>query len=145
MAGFVATASTDIDAAPDVVWHVLTSPEEVKKYMFGTTVESDWTPGSSIVWRGEYEGKPYEDKGEVIACEPRRRLEVTHFSPLSGQDDLPENYHRLTYSLETSGRGGTRLVLTQDGNSSQDEADHARSNWEQMLAGLKKVAEERKA
>jgi uncharacterized protein YndB with AHSA1/START domain len=141
MTGFVATASTDIDAAPDVVWRVLTSPEEVKKYMFGTTVESDWTPGSSIVWRGEYEGKPYEDKGEVIACEPQRRLEVTHFSPLSGQDDLPENYHRLTYALEPVDVG-TRLVLTQDGNGSQDEADHAQANWEQMLAGLKRVAEE---
>jgi|SRR3954453_12113880 len=141
MAGFVATASTDIDAAPDVVWHVLTSPEEVKKYMFGTDLETDWTPGSSIRWKGEYKGKPYEDKGEVIAFEPERRLEVTHFSPLSGQDDAPENYHRLTYALEASG-AGTRLSLTQDGNGSQDEADHARATWEQMLTALKRVAEE---
>ena len=143
MAGIVATASTDIHAAPDVVWHVLTSPEEVKKYMFGTTVESDWKPGGSIVWKGEYEGRPYEDKGEVIAYDPGRRLEVTHFSPLSGQDDVPENYHRLTYVLEAAGVG-TRLVLTQDGNGSEDEADHARANWEQMLAALKKIAEEQK-
>src|SRR3954468_21279362 len=133
MAGFVATAAIDIGASPDVVWHVLTSPEQVKKYMFGTALETDWKPGSSISWKGEYEGKPYEDKGEVVTCDPERRLEVTHFSPLSGQEDVPENYHRLTYTLETAGVG-TRLTLTQDGNGSQDEADHAQVNWEQMLA-----------
>lgn len=46
MAGFTATATTDIDAPPDVVWSTLTDPEAIKSFMFGATVETDWEPGT---------------------------------------------------------------------------------------------------
>jgi uncharacterized protein YndB with AHSA1/START domain len=140
MAGFVATATIEIDAPPEVVWRTLTDPGAIKRFMFGATVETNWQPGSPIVWKGEYGGKSYVDKGEVVAVDPPRRLEVTHFSPLSGQDDVPDNYHTLTYILEISD-GGTRLTLTQDNNESQEAADHSQANWEQMLSGVKTVAE----
>jgi hypothetical protein len=42
--------------------------------MFGSEVTTDWKPGSPITWKGEFEGRAYEDKGEVIAVEPGRRL-----------------------------------------------------------------------
>ena len=70
MSGHVATAETEIDASPDDVWAALTEPKLIEKYMFGAHVETDWQPGSPIVWRGEYDGKPYEDKGEIVAVEP---------------------------------------------------------------------------
>jgi uncharacterized protein YndB with AHSA1/START domain len=140
MSGIVATAQTDIAASPTRVWAALTDPEQIKKYMFGSQVETDWQPGSPIVWKGEYEGKPYEDKGEVVRFEPEHQLEVTHFSPLSGQEDKPENYHTLTYELEPRG-DGTHLSLSQDHNASEEEAEHSRANWETMLASLKDVTE----
>ena len=92
------------------------------------------------MWKGEYEGKKYEDKGEIVEVEPERRLKVTHFSPLSGQDDNPENYHTVLYELERDGER-TRVSLTQDNNSSEEAAEHSRANWEKMLAGLKEVVE----
>jgi hypothetical protein len=102
--------------------------------MFGTDVETDRTVGGSIVWRGEWEGRPYEDKGEV-EVEPPRRLRVTHYSPLTGQPDIPENYHTVTYDL-TEHEGATRLRLSQDNNPSQAAAEHSRANWELMLRTL---------
>ena len=51
--------------------------------MFGSKVVTDWVEGSPIVWKGEYEGKTYEDKGEVLEIEPERRLKVSHPSPRS--------------------------------------------------------------
>ena len=142
MADHVATAESEIDAPPSQVWAALTDPEQIRKYMFGSQVETDWRPGSPIVWKGEYEGKRYEDKGQVLEFEPERRLKVTHFSPLSGQEDVPENYHTLVYELEEHGKK-TRVSLSQDNNPTEEAAEHSRANWEQMLSDLKQVVESR--
>jgi uncharacterized protein YndB with AHSA1/START domain len=109
MADHVATAESEIDAPPSQVWAALTDPEQIKKYMFGSEVETDWRPGSPIVWKGEYEGKQYEDKGEILEFEPERRLKVTHFSPLSGQEDVPRTTTRsCTSSRNTAQRRAFR-------------------------------------
>lgn len=140
MPDHVATAEIEIDAPPADVWSALTDPELIEQYMFGSKVVTDWKQGSPIVWKGEYEGKKYEDKGEVVEIEPRRRLKVTHFSPLSGEEDAPENYHTLLYELDERGET-THVSLSQDNNSSEEAADHSRENWEKMLQGLKQVVE----
>ena len=140
MAGYVATAECEIDAPPEEVWQALTDPETIREFMFGSVVETDWQPGSPITWKGEFEGKQYEDKGEVIAVEAPRTLQVTHFSPLSGQEDKPENYHRVRYELRNQG-DRTLVRLTQDNSGSPEEAEHSGANWQSMLDGLKKVVE----
>jgi uncharacterized protein YndB with AHSA1/START domain len=141
MSGHVATAQCEIDAPPEKVWRALTDPQLIKKYMFGSEVRTDWKPGSPITWQGEFEGRKYTDKGEIIAVEHGRRLEVTHFSPLTGQEDRPENYHRVSYELQQTD-GGTSVRLTQDNSSSAEEAEHSAATWQMMLDGLKKVAEQ---
>ena len=140
MTSHIATAETEIDAPADRVWKALTDADEIEKYMFGSRVDTDWRPGSPITWKGEYEGKAYEDKGEVLEVVPERRLKMTHFSPLSGDDDVPENYHTLTYELEGHD-GHTHVSLSQDNNASPEAAEHSRANWEKMLSGLKATVE----
>ena len=140
MADYVATAGTEIGASPAQVWAALTDPKLIKKYMFGSLVETDWQQGSSIVWKGEYEGKTYQDKGEILEIETERRLKVSHFSPLSGQEDVPDNYHTLLYELKQNG-DKTHISLSQDKNASEEEAERAKGNWEMMLGGLKEVVE----
>jgi uncharacterized protein YndB with AHSA1/START domain len=136
MTGIVATAEIHIDAEPERVWKTLTEPASVKEWMFGTDLETDWKVGGPIVWKGQYEGKSYEDKGEVLVFDAPRRLSVSHFSPMSGQDDKPENYHTLVYTLTPIDRG-THIELTQDNNGSEEEAQHSTANWEQALRGIK--------
>jgi uncharacterized protein YndB with AHSA1/START domain len=140
MTGRVATAETDIHAPRSKVWRALTDPDQIRKYMFGSTVETDWKPGSRITWKGEYDGKRYEDKGEILEVVEERRLKVSHFSPLSGEEDAPENYHTLLYELEEDD-GTTHVSLSQDNNPSEEAAEHSRANWEKMLSGLKQVVE----
>jgi uncharacterized protein YndB with AHSA1/START domain len=140
MADHVATAETEISAAPAQVWDVLTDPEQVKKFMFGAEVKTDWQKGSRITWQGVYEGKEYEDKGEILEVDPGRLLKVTHYSPLSGQPDVPESYHTLTYELTDRGTT-THLSLSQDNNASEEEAEHSRGMWEMLVGGVKEAAE----
>jgi uncharacterized protein YndB with AHSA1/START domain len=140
MTGYTAKADTEISASADQVWAALTDPDQIKEYMFGSQVETDWKPGSQIRWKGEFEGKSYEDKGEVLEVEPGRRLKVTHFSPLTGQDDVPENYHTVTYELAEHD-GHTHVSLSQDNAGSEQEAEHSSATWQQMLDGLKKQVE----
>jgi uncharacterized protein YndB with AHSA1/START domain len=141
MADHVAVAEIAIEATPDRVWEALTDPGQIQRYMFGSKVETDWKPGSPIIWKGEYDGKRYEDHGEIVDVVPGSRLELTHFSPLGGAEDVPENYHRIVYELEADG-AGTRVRLTQDNNSTAEQAEQFKRNWQQMLSGLKDVVEQ---
>jgi uncharacterized protein YndB with AHSA1/START domain len=139
---FEARASILIAAGPVVVWRALVDPAEIKDYMFGATVESDWVEGGPIVWRGERQGAPYEDKGEILRLEPGRLLRYSHFSPLSGLPDEPENYHTVTVALTPDPRG-TLVTLAQDRIFTRDARDHAAGNWRTMLAALKDHVERR--
>lgn len=140
MANIIARAQIDIAAPAARVWNALTDPAVIARYFFGTTVLTDWQPGSPIVWQGEYQGRAYQDKGRILEAEPGRRLKVTHFSPGTGLPDVPENYHTITYEIDERG-GITHLSLSQDNNGDEAEAQRSAKNWEMMLAALKKTVE----
>lgn len=133
-----AHASVHVDATPETVWRALTEPEIVKQYFFGTTVESGWQLGDSISYRGEWEGKSYEDRGTVLEVEPPRLLVTSFFSPSSGLPDVPENRQKVSYEITATDSGST-VSITQDNNADADGAEHASANWQAVLDGLAKV------
>ncbi len=123
-----ATASTTIHAPASDVWDALVNPEKIKQYMFGTDVTSDFEVGSPITWKGEWKGKPYEDKGVIKRMTPGRLLEYTH------------NEH--TVVVELAGNDGTTSVnLRQDHNPNEQAKQESEKNWSMMLDGLKKLVE----
>jgi uncharacterized protein YndB with AHSA1/START domain len=67
-------------------------------------------------------------------------LKVTHYSPLSGLPDVPENYHVVSYVL-TETAGGTTLSITQENNRDQAEADESEKTWATILGNIKKLLE----
>ena len=138
--GTVARASTTIHAPAWAVWHALVTPDLIARYMFGTTVVSDWKEGSPITWKGEWKGRKYEDKGVILGFEPPRRLQYSHFSPLSGLPDRPESYHTVTIELSER-EDGTQVSLSQDNNPTDEAREHSEKNWQMMLDGLRKVLE----
>ena len=138
--GLVAKASISISTPADKVWNALTNPDVIRRYMFGTTVVSDWREGSPIVWKGAWQGTTYEDKGVILKLKPERLIQYSHFSPLSGKPDLPENYHTVTIELMTD-EAGTTVSLSQDNNETEQERKHSEQNWQMMLDELKKLLE----
>ena len=70
----ILSKSIDINAEPSEVWEVLTNPELIKEYLYGTETLTDWKPGSEIIFQGEYEGKNYKDKGVIRENIPGKLL-----------------------------------------------------------------------
>jgi uncharacterized protein YndB with AHSA1/START domain len=137
----VAKATATIAAPASEVWDALVNPAKIREYMFGTNVRSDWKEGSAITWKGEWQGKAYEDKGVILKLQPQRLLQYSHFSPLTGEPDVPENYHNVT--IELSGDGSsTDVTLTQNNNPTDEARKHSEKNWSMMLDGLKKLIEQ---
>jgi uncharacterized protein YndB with AHSA1/START domain len=137
----VAHASVVIKASAEEVWRALTEPAAIKQYMFGATVKSSWREGDPISWKGEWKGKSFEDKGAILRVEPNHLLQYTHYSPLSGAEDVPSNYHTVTITL-TSEDQGVWVALTQDKNENEQARKHSEKNWMMMLDGLKKYVEQ---
>ena len=137
----IARASIKINASTDKVWDALVNPQVIKQYMFGTQVVSDWKEGSQIVWKGEWQGKSYEDKGVILQLKPGHTIQYSHFSPLSGLPDKPENYHKVTIELSNSVTE-TLVSLSQDNNSTEQDREHSEQNWGMMLIAMKKLLED---
>ena len=135
-----------IEESPGQVWDALTDPKKIEDYYLGASVETHWQVGSPITWSGEWKGKSFVDKGEILAAEPEKRLSYSHWSPLAGTPDEPDSYHVIEIFLDPAD-GGTTVRLTQSNqNGEVTESDRQaraeyENNWKTMLEGLKRVVE----
>jgi uncharacterized protein YndB with AHSA1/START domain len=134
------SASIRIGAPPERVWIALTDPDEIERWFFGVRTETDWAPGSPIVHRGEWQGKPYVDKGEVVAFDPPTRLVHTHWSDLSGTPDAPEHYQEVTWTLDDRD-GATELTVSERNLPSEEAKGVSEQSWQTVLQNLKDLVE----
>ena len=129
-----------IDAPVQDVWDAITTPELIRQWFFGVETESDWQPGSPIVHRGEWQGKPYEDKGKILRIEPPRLLVHTHWSDVSGRPDSPENYEEVRWSM-TGKDGSTDLTVSERNIASEEAKAMSEQSWRTVLQNLKSLLE----
>jgi uncharacterized protein YndB with AHSA1/START domain len=132
--------SISINAPKSKVWMALIEPEQVKKYFFGTVLKSEWKVGSAITFSGEWEGKPYLDKGTILEIEMEKVLKYNYWSSFSGTEDKPENYATIGYSLEEK-NGETVVSILQDGIKTKEARDHSEQNWKMVMNNLKELLE----
>lgn len=132
----------EIGANCESVWKALTTPELIKQYLFGTETECDWNVGSPIFFRGEWQGKKYEDKGTILEIQKEQLLKYSYWSSMSGIPDLPENYMIVAFELAQKGIT-TILTLVQDGSKTEESKKHSEQNWGSVLDGLKKMLEKK--
>lgn len=123
-----------IAATPDQVWRALTESEFTKQYYYGSSVESDWKPGSPMLYRNP-------DGTVAIACEiveadAPRKLVHTFFFP--GTDESPS---RCTWSIEARGEA-TLLILTHDEFDGETSTYRSVAHgWVPILSGMKTLLE----
>jgi uncharacterized protein YndB with AHSA1/START domain len=133
MANHIATAEADVRAPIAEVWAALTDTTRLEQIMFRSTVETDWSVGSPIVYRGEWQGKPFEDRGIVLEVTEPTVIRVSHEAP--GSDET----HEVRYDLRELGPDATHVTLTQDHNESVEAAQHSAENWQAMLEALQRA------
>lgn len=131
---------THINSPASEVWEALTTPSIIKKYFFNTNAISDWKVGSPLTFRGEWEGKSYEDKGTILESVPNKLFKYSYWSSMSGIEYKPENYADITYELEENNEG-TDLTIIQENIPDEKMKDHSEQNWNKVLGNLKKVVE----
>jgi uncharacterized protein YndB with AHSA1/START domain len=132
--------SININASTAKVWEALTNPELIKIYFFGTECISEWKKGSPILYKGIYEGKAYEDKGNILDIETEKFIFYNYWSSFSGTEDIPENYSEIKYELLKK-EDETIFTIIQSGFKTQESYDHSSANWGYVMDGLKKLLE----
>ena len=134
------SVSMTIHAPVPEVWRALTTPEMIKQWFFGVDTETDWTPGSPIVHRGEYQGKPYVDKGKIVRFEPPELLVHTHWSDLSGAPDDPEHHQEVSWALMERD-GATELTISERNLPSEEAKAVSEESWKAAVESLKALLE----
>ena len=132
----------EINASVEKVWEALTKPEIIKQYFFGTNTFTDWKMGSSIIFRGEWEGKTYEDKGTILVVDKYKMIKYDYWSSMSGIEDKPENYVIITYHL-TQVDTKTKLVITQENIPDEKMKEHSEENWKKVMTDMKRLVEKK--
>jgi len=137
---FTASVSVTVHAPLAQVWQAITQPAIVKKYFFGTDLDTDWAAGSPLYFRGEWQGKRYEDRGTVLVFEPMKALAFDYWSSFSGTEDKPELRAIVRYELDETA-DGIRVTVKQSNVATQASADHSVENWCGVLDSMKRLLE----
>lgn len=153
-----ATMSTDefvytsyIKTTPEKLWQALTDPAFTKRY-WGATFETDWKPGSPMVW--EQFGWVGKDPEQVVLeSDPYRRLSYTwhtvdqafgeqfEFSPEDTAALMAEPRSKVTFEIEPLGEL-VKLTVVHDGFGPDSKMlAGVREGWPAILSSLKTLLE----
>ena len=130
-----------IRAPASKVWLALTVPELVKQWQYGSDLLTTWEPGSPIVFRSEWNGQIFEQKGTVLEFTPGLRLKYSLFFPSPGVQDIPENYFFMTYELTESDGLTSVLFRQEDPRPSPPDAPAGADEGPDVLSFLKELVE----
>jgi uncharacterized protein YndB with AHSA1/START domain len=137
----IITRSIQLNAGQNRVWEALTHPGMTKFYLFNCSISSEWQPGSTISFKGNYKGINIDRKGEILEIVPEQLLQYTifDFDRLRNKDS---NQIKVTYRL-TAKKDQTLLTITLD-NFDGDEAraEQVANTWDlEVFPKLKTLIE----
>ena len=137
----------EVDAPVTTLWKILTDNEFIPQYMFGCIAETDWKPGSPLLWKGAADGKLYV-KGIIVSIDAPHSLAYTIIDPNNSTiPDIPQNYLTVTYTLSPRGDHASTLEIVQGDYATvangQQRYDESAGAGNFILQSIKKLAESR--
>jgi uncharacterized protein YndB with AHSA1/START domain len=131
----------NILAPASKVWLALTVPDLVKQWQYGSDLLTSWEPGTPIIFRNEWNGQLFEQKGTVIEFTPESRLKYSLFVPRPDLQDIPEHYFFMTYELIESGEATSLLFRQEDPRPSPPNESSGGEEGPDVLSQLKELVE----
>ena len=131
----------DILAPARKVWLALTVPDLVRQWQYGSHLSTTWEPGTPIVFRNEWDGQVFEQKGTVIEFTPVSRLKYSLFVPRPDLQDIPEHHFFMTYELTESDEATSLLVRQEDPRPSPPGESPGGDEGPDVLSLLKELVE----
>jgi uncharacterized protein YndB with AHSA1/START domain len=142
-----------IRATPQAIWDAITTPEWTAKYGYRGSAEYDLRPG------GAYRGRATPAMvsmgmsevvidGEVVESDPPRKL-IQTYRFLFNEDMKAEGFTRLTWEIEPTQSGFSRLTVTHElegapmmaGMVASKFSEMGTGGWNWILSNLKTVLE----
>src|SRR5262245_65910386 len=137
MSGSKFVYATYIRTAPEKLWRALTTPEIIKRYRFGMSVESEWKVGST--WKMCADGK-LMDSGEILAIVSQTRLVMSWLCEWNPEFKAEGN-SRCVYEIVPTG-ASAKLTLTHSIERPDSKFIGAVSEgWPMVLSNLKSLLE----
>ncbi len=137
---FTSQTSIIIKAPIAKVWEALINPKIAKKYFMGADVITDWKVGSPILFKGEFNGNKYEEKGILLRVEPNVQLQYSHWSHFDGLPDEPENYRTWNFNLSKE-EDGILLSVSEDNIPTEKQRNRSNEFWTGVLSTIKEILE----
>lgn len=131
-----------INANPKKVWDIITKPEFVKLWQYGSDLQTNWEIGSKIKFITAWEWKIFEQWGTVLEYTPPQKLRYSLFAPTPELEDLPENHFEMIYLL-TADNKQTKLEIIQEDKRTNAIQEDEQGTENPILKMLKQVAETR--
>ncbi len=133
-------STVEILAPARKVWLALTSPDLVKQWQYGSDLLTTWEVGTPIVFRNEWNGQVFEQKGTVLEFIPESRLKYSLFFPRPDLQDSPEQCFFMTYAL-SKGDGATSLLIRQEDPRPSPPDESVGDEGPNVLSALKELVE----
>lgn len=130
-----------IRAPANKVWQALTVPSLVKQWQYGSDLTTTWEPGTPIVFRNEWNGQVFEQRGTVLEFLPGTRLKYSLFFPRPDLQDIPENHFFMIYELTENGGVTSLLFRQEDPRPSTADAASGGDEGPDVLSTLKELVE----
>lgn len=127
-----------IRTTPERLWHAITDPAQTARYYYGTSVHSDWQPGSPLTYT--YPDGSVAAEGKVLAVDPPHSLTM-EFNAVWDDAIRDEPPVRQTWAIEEAGEMCLLTVTTEDLVPGSETQHSFEGGVAYIVSGLKSLLE----
>ena len=132
------TYQTYVRATPETLWRALTDPEMTRGYFYGCAVQSEFKPGSTVVWKAP-DGNVMSD-GTVVEAVPGQRL-VQTMRLAYDPEIAADRPSRVSWTIAPMGKVSQLLLEHDDFDGETRTYRDSIGGWPVILSGLKTLVE----